>query len=252
MKKQLLERVSPHDMRNETHAEFHDEARIIVKRHGPGALGTTAQFNDEYEPAVDAELNTLDMVTYSPYTPQIKGADHDRDDTLTGFTGVVRALTHHPDPAIRAAAAEILKKIRHYGNLKGKGYEKESAAINDLLRDLDTLAGKALVAAAGVGEWVERLRAANKKFVDLELARDTELGQRPGQRMKELRVVTDAALTALLDRIDAMITLNGITYTAALAPFVADWNALATRYKHRLAVERGRRNAKNEEENDEL
>jgi hypothetical protein len=66
----------------------------------------------------------------------------------------------------------------------------------------------------------------------------------------------DKTLHAILTRVEAMITLNGIDYTTALAPFVAAWNTLAERYKHRLAIERGRRAAskhkEEEEENEEL
>jgi hypothetical protein len=71
--------------------------------------------------------------------------------------------------------------------------------------------------------------------------------------MQEVRVLVDDAFFAILDRIEAMIILNGIDYTAALAPFVDEYNTLAERYKHRLAIEKGRRAAnKDEEEEDEL
>jgi hypothetical protein len=58
----------------------------------------------------------------------------------------------------------------------------------------------------------------------------------------------DKVLYDMIARVEALIILNGIDYTTGLSPFVREYNALVDRYKHRLAVERGRRAAKKEKE----
>ncbi|MDR2413701.1 MAG: hypothetical protein LBD64_01785, partial [Odoribacteraceae bacterium] len=59
---------------------------------------------------------------------------------------------------------------------------------------------------------------------------------------------------ALVNRVEAIVTLNGIDFTPELSGFVTEYNIIATRYKNILAQEKGRREAaknKEEEENNE-
>jgi hypothetical protein len=235
-------------LRNETHAAFHDDARTLIKKSGPGALGVTSQV-PPYEAALDAELAQLDVIRESPLTAEVHEKDHLRDQAHNGLKTAAEALAAHPDATKRAAAKRILAIIKHYGAIARRTYNDESAAILDILRELATPENKALVAAAGLEAWVEQLEAANAAFLTVIRARDTEVSQRPTANMKDAREATDIALQAIIDRVEAMITLNGITYTAALAPFVAEWNTLVERYKHTLAQEQGHREAS---KNDEL
>jgi hypothetical protein len=242
-------------MDNETHVEFHDETGMIVEQKGAGALGVTAQYTGVYLPAKKKEAAHLDIIRNSKWTPKLKRVDVTRRDSYRGLRSSLKLLTRHPVAAIREAATELLRIVKSYGDIDRRGYDAESATSNDLLRELDLPENKELVAIAGVADWVEQLRAANKLFVEYMLERYEELGQRPDTPMKELRVATDDALDDLLDRVEAMIVLNGIDYTTALAPFVAEFNALVERYKHVLAQAKGRRAAakdKEEEEEEEL
>jgi hypothetical protein len=77
-----------------------------------------------------------------------------------------------------------------------------------------------------------------------------EVAKRPATRMREARAAVDKTFHALVARLEAVITLNGIDFTPELAPFVAEFNAIATRYKNILAIEHGRRAAAaNKDEN---
>jgi hypothetical protein len=240
-------------LRNEVHAELHRETREIVKEHGAGSLGVTEVTTNRYFPAIDTEHSVLDAMTKSEFTVEIEAQDGDRDNLGRGLLGTVQAATRHPDAAKRAAAEKVLPLIEHYGNIAGRTYDAQSASTDDLIRLLREPAHAALITTLELTAWVAALEASNAKFVALMLARYGEVGNRPTTSMKNARAAADAGLREMLDRIEAMITLNGIDYTAALKPFAAEWNALADRYKHILAIEHGRRAAKkNDEENDEL
>jgi hypothetical protein len=241
-------------LRDETHVEFNEDFRALVTRLGAGALGITAQYTNTYTPAFNEEVSLLDLIRNSKYTPLIERKDDSRDHTVRGFTKAVEAATLHPDPDTRAAAVTLLAIIKHYGDVSRKNYDDQTAAVDDMIRELELADNKALLVLLGLLDWLTRLKAENKEFVDLMRARDDEVSQRPHERMKDVRAVVDEALYALLDRIEAMITLNGIDYTTALAPFVDGYNTIVERYKRRLAIEKGRRAAAKDkdEENDEL
>jgi hypothetical protein len=243
----ILSRILLVAMRNETHVEFTRDARDLVKRSGPGALGVTTQFA-EYESVVNAEQALFEIITKSTLTPELEGLDVERHDDYHGLAATVAAALHHPEAEKRAAAVVIHAIIEHYGDISRKAYDDETANVDDILREFDTTANKAHIVTLGIAVWVAKLKSTNDAFVAKMHDRDTEAAQRPIASMKEARATTDKVLHTILARVEAMIILNGIDYTAALAPFVREWNVLVERYKHRLAIERGRRHAKKEKE----
>jgi hypothetical protein len=230
-------------LRNETHAEFIVDVADLIKKVGAGSLGVTALFT-EYEDRTATELNILDMILHSPLTGKIVEKDYTRDHAHRGFSLAVEAATHHPLATVREAAVTLKAIVDHYGDVSRKNYDDASATTSDMIRELETAANKALLAAAGLTEWVAQLKIVNDEFIATMHARDAEVALRPTTTMKEARAAVDKTLHAILARVEAMITLNGIDYTAGLAPFVSEWNVLADRYKHRLAIEKGRRRQK--------
>jgi hypothetical protein len=248
MRKRVLVRISLHGMTNEKIAELFDEIGKLIKKRNPGALGVSAAYNEKYLPLLVTLFALLDLITHSKLTPKIEQADKTRDDSFNGLRDTVKGLTRHPDAAIRAAAIQIYRVIKHYGDLTRKEYDRESAASTDLYLELNTPENKALVTLLGIIDWLERFKAANDEFITLMLARYEEIGNRPAQRMQELRLSLAEALDEILDRIEAQITLYGLTSTSSdYAPFVHDYNALVERYKRTT-----RRATKKDKEGEEL
>jgi hypothetical protein len=233
--------------------EINRALREVLKKYGLGSLGITDLVNKVFDPAFAIVLAILDILRKSGYTVEIAAQDKRRDDTARGFYGMVQALTHHPDPKIRAAAIKIREILRHYGDLTKRAYDDASSAIDDLGRELRSAEHAALLTTIGANDWLELLETENAKFVALMLARYGEAATRPTARMKQARRDLDAALREILKRVEAHIPLYGLTSPSAnYAPFVAEWNDIATRYKNLLAQEKGRRTKKNEEGREEL
>jgi hypothetical protein len=249
--KTLFTGVKLDHMRNELHVGFHVDAKALVTKSGAGALGVTAQFTGDYVPKLTIEQKLLDMITKSRYTRKIVNKDRERDATGSGFVAAAKALTRYPLPEKSEPAAELYSILEHYGDFGRKGYTEQTSATTDILDELALPANKALVEATGLGFWVEELKRLNDEFLELVHDRDEEISQRPEQQMKVARADVDASWHAILARVEAMIILNGIDYTTALAPFVHEYNTIAERYKRTLAQERGRRAAAKEEEEGE-
>jgi hypothetical protein len=235
-------------MRNETHAEIIEDIIAVVKLIGAGSLGLTALLA-ELEKLVAFELALFEYILKSGLTAKLEELDHDRDEILRALALAIEALLHHPVLAKREAGVKLDLIIKHYGRIARKSYDDESAVINDLLRELELAINKALIALAGLTDVVNELKATNDTFIATMRARSSEVAQHPTARMKEAREATDKVILDMLERVEAQVTLYGLTSTSSdYAPFVAEWNALAERYNHRLALERGRRASKKEGE----
>jgi hypothetical protein len=235
-------------LRNEANAELHRLFSEIVKKYKAGTLGITDLFNTRYLPALAVLLALLDPLRRSELTVEIEAQDARRDTTLQGLVRTVQGLTYHPDETIRAAAIRVKVLLDHYGNIRERAYNEQSAAIDDLLRELRTAEHAPLIATLGLASWLTALETDNNKFVELVLARHAEAVNRPDVDMKSARATLDAILREILDRIEAQVTLYGMTSASAdYKPFILEWNDLATRYKNILAQERGRRAKKNDE-----
>jgi hypothetical protein len=239
-------------LRNETYVEFHKSFCTIVNRIGAGSLGITSLYNDVYKPLLQVILAILDFIKKSPLTRQIEEKDHARDGISRGLAMTVKALTRHPDPAKRAAAERLDLIITHYGNVPGRIYVDETAAIDDMLVEFDLPENKAFAATAGVTDWIEQLRAANREFAALMDARNVEISKRPEARMQEARAALDEAFQSILDRVEAQITLYGLTSASSdYAPFVHEYNTLVEYYLRVISTQKGR-NARKNEEGEEL
>jgi hypothetical protein len=244
--KQII-RLDYKSLRNEAHVELHETADTIIVRNNPQTLGIAALY-DEYKPLLDAEVSLLDVIRKSGYTDEIKEADHRRDMLFRGFADAVKSALNHFDSAKREAARRIEIVLNNYGNIAAKTLDQETAAIDDLQRELGGGEYPALVDSLALADWLVQLDAENQTFKTLMMARYGETSLRPTTRMKAARKNTDAAFRNIIDRIEALATVNGV---AQYEPFIRELNAVIERYKNILAAEAGRRKkeSKNENEN---
>jgi hypothetical protein len=230
-------RIDYAHLRNEAHVELHETADTIIVRHNPAALGIAVQYG-EYKPHLDTEVSLLDVIRKSGYTGELDGSDHRRDTLVRGFSDAVKSGLNHFDPAKREAARRIEIVLNSYGNIAAKALDQETAAIDDLLRELRSGEYPALVDSLALTDWLTQLDAENRTFKRLMMARYGETSQRPTTRMKAARKNTDAAFRGIIDQIEALATVNGMAQYEA---FIRELNAILERYKNILAAEAGRR-----------
>ena len=120
-------------------------------------------------------------------------------------------------------------------------YEDESAAIDDLLRELALPDIAPHVTTLAAGPQVAQLADANARFFTAMNERTAEADNRPEISMRDARTIAEGYLFEIVARLEATITLNMLGDDADFANFVKEYNAIATRYKHMMAVEKGRR-----------
>jgi hypothetical protein len=227
--------------RHETLVQLVSDVIGILDMIGAGAVGVKT-ISDALKAKRDESEKHLDIVKKSAFTAKIEEQDKIRDGTLRGLAMAVKSYLHHANAEKRDAATRLQIIIDNYGTISQRTYDDESAAIHDILTELATTGTAPLVALLGLGEWVAQLTADNKLFFDLMHERYKEDAHRPSS-MKEARAELEETLQALVDRVEALATLNGLDSSPELAEFVKEYNAVATRYKHILAIEKGKRAA---------
>ncbi|MDR2413960.1 MAG: DUF6261 family protein [Odoribacteraceae bacterium] len=239
-------------LRHETLAQFVKEFIAIVEKPnaGAGAIGIKSVF-DVLKLKYEVMIAVLDALFKSGITAKLKEQDRFRDGFVHGLMILIRSFLRHSDATKRDAATELMIVFDHYKNLSRKTYNDESAAMDDLIRELKSAKFSVHVTTLGLGALVALLVEANEKFFTLVNERYEEEKQRPTVPMKEARAEVEEALHAVLNRAEAIATLNGVDATPEFAEFVKDYNLIATRYKHLLAIEKGRRKAAASNEGDE-
>jgi hypothetical protein len=135
---------------------------------------------------LELEKKLLDAARVSALTQQLVEADHRVDRAITAIRAVINAARHSLDPAVAEAARILYIRLRAFGDIRGKAYEEESAAVQVLIDDLgNTYAQQTYL--AGLQSWLTELTTAESEFTRLYLQRGSETAARPEARMVDVR-----------------------------------------------------------------
>jgi len=132
--------------------------------------------------------------------------------------------------------------VENYGNINRKSYDEQTAAINSMVKDLQTGYAED-IATLGLEKWVTELAAANEAFEELMQKRYEAEAGKPQYTMKTAREEVDEAYRVIIERIDALIIVNG---EEQYAGFVNDLNERIERYNNAVS----RRYGRNEKEDE--
>ena len=190
------------------------------------------------------EDEALKKIVKSAYTEDIEIADKRRDHSFRGMIDTTKAALNHFDEAIAAAARRVKVITGTFGNVTIKPFNEETSAIYNLLQELyDNYETE--IEAIGLGPWLIKLENDNRDFDQLVKARNSENAARTHLKMKEVRRETDLAYLKLIEKINALIIVEG---EADYIEFVNELNGFIEKYNNILAQRRGRYAAQREKE----
>jgi hypothetical protein len=196
---------------------------------------------DVFHVLVGDETSALDIIRKSGFTVEIESQDLVREKIYRGFSRAIMSAVNHYEKDKRDAADKITIVFKNYGNITTRTLDEETAAIEDLLRELRTDENTILLTTLGLTGWVNELEKENVKFNELMLARYKEVSQRTTLRMIDVRKSVDKALRDLFEQIEALVRVNGME---AYDSLIKEINAVNERYKNILAQQAGERKAK--------
>jgi hypothetical protein len=222
-------------LRNEEHFQFFTSFRDLVLVFTLATLKIELLFN-LFLAAYANELTALNIIRKNAISDDLVDADDERDNVFRGYCDAVKSALNHFNADVRAAAKRLQVVLDTYGNLAIKPYDAETGGLNSLINDLTTTYA-ADIALAGLGGWVTELAAKNKAFDDLKNNRYSNEAAKTILRMKQERVKTDALYRQLVERINALIIVEG---EAAYAGFVAELNKRIEGYDNTISLRQGK------------
>jgi len=222
-------------LRNEEHFQFFTSLRDLVLVFTALALKIEVLFN-LFLAAYANELAALDVVRKNAISDDLVDADEERDSVFRGLSDAVKSALNHFNADIRAAAKRLQVVLDTYGNLAIKPYDAETGGLNGLINDFTTTYA-ADVTTVGLAGWVTELKAKNKAFDDLKNHRYSDEAAKTILRMKQERVKTDAIYRQIVERINALVVVEG---EAAYAGFVNELNKRIEGFDNTISIRRAK------------
>jgi hypothetical protein len=229
-------RIHFHLFRNEEWFQLFTEFRDLVLKYNPDALNISELWITFLILYADADT-ALEIIRKSADTVLMLEADHVRDRTFRGFVDAVKSALNHFDPQKQEAARLLIIPLKHFGNLTRKASNEETAGIYNLLRELNGAYADE-VRILSLEDWTRQLAIDNEAYEILVKDRNGEVAQRSKLRMKEVRIEIQDVYAKIIERIGAIITLNG--ETPLFTGFVNELNAFLKRYVDVLAQRKGK------------
>lgn len=202
------------DLQNEEHAKFMNETDDLLTQADPVKVKVAAEYA-AFKPLLADERAALDVILKSSFTAQIDEADAALDRTISGLYSMVNGMLNHFDPAINHAAHNVKVVTDNFSGITDLSNKKEGAATESLLLQLKgTFAAD--IALMGLTSWVAEIEAKETAFNALDSGRLDEKDGRTRLRMKQVRVNVDAAYNGIVNKINALIIVEGETNYVSL------------------------------------
>ncbi len=230
----VIKKVNLHALQNEEHAGFNTYLQEYINQYGAATLNVTTQAAD-HKAKLDDEKSVLDLVQKNTYSERLNAAEDARDYPIRGFFKVVKGMLHHFNPAVEQAAANVDLINKNFSDITYLSDEKQTAASESFFAALQ--AAQADITTLGLADWVTEMKAKQADFELVVKSRNTEDDARPAFNMKAARIATDQSYKAIVDRINALITIDG---DAKYAAFVTSLNNRIDQYNSSIAQRKGR------------
>lgn len=230
----FIKRIHLLELQNEEHVGFNTYVDDYITETGAAVLNVDKQTSD-HKLKLAVEKSVLDLVKKNSYTERVNAADEARDKPIRGFFKVVKGLLHHFNPAVAQAAYNINLINEKFSDVTYLTNEKQTPAEESYIVALK--GAMADIATLNLTDWLTEIEATESAFVQLVKSRNNEDDLKPAINMKAARVETDAAYNAIVDRINAFITIES---DAKYAGFVTKLNNRIDQYSTAIAQRKGR------------
>jgi hypothetical protein len=234
----FIKKIHFHLLQNEEHAGYHTYVSEYITEDGNANSRLISQMSD-HNLKLGIEKSVLDLIQKNSYTQRVNEADQVRDKPIRGFFKVVKGLLDHFNPAMAQAAYKVNLINENFSGITRLSNDKQTQAFDSYIAAIDD--ASADITALALMDWVTEMKATHAAFLEVVKNRNTENDDKPNISMKEARMETDVAYNALVDRINAFITIEG---DALFAPLVTKINGRIDQYTTAIAQRKGIAEAK--------
>ncbi len=229
-----IQKIHLNNLHNEEHFQFYAEFKSMVENAGAAKLKIQSQF-DVFVALYDQEDEALKKITKSALTEQIEEADKQRDFIFRGLADTNKAALNHYNAEVREGARRLQIIFDAYGNIARKSPNKATAAIYNLLQELNAHSEE-VDDVGTLSGWMDELERKNQALDELIKQRYDESAQRNTLVLKEVRAQVDDAYRAITERIDALMLIEG---SVVYEEFIRRLNVVIEKYNNTLARRQG-------------
>ena len=237
-----IKTVKNTQFRNNEHFQFHTDFYNLVRAENPATIKILDEF-DDYDAHYWNEDDALKVIMKSAMTEKINIVDKDRDTTFRGIVSINKGSLNHFDPDVVDAAKRLKIVLDAFGSVAQLPLNEETSAIYNLHQEL-TKNHAADVQKVGLTQWLAKLNEQNKEFEKLTEDRNDEGAAKLDLKMKQARIETDLSYDKIVERVNALIVLEGIDVYES---FVRKLNNYIDKYNNAITQRKGRAAAKNDE-----
>lgn len=231
-------------MRNNEHYQFMSEVDKAINKATPAALQLEGVYPD-FAGGLARLNGSLLIDPGSVKTEEIATVDVGRDRTWSALNERVKSSLLSPIEAEVASAKAIKRIFDLYGNVRSLSYNEESAAISNLIEDLEKSKNETHCNTLGITSWVAALKQQNLDFQSLIDSRNLELANKDSGDVKVLRDELDPIYQNIVKRINAQVTLE--IATSATEAFIRELNQRIKYYNETITARDGRASAAEED-----
>ncbi len=233
-------------LRNEEQFQFFTAFRTLAEQTGADNLNIGALYATFLGLLTQLD-EVLEQIRKSGFTDSITDLDNVRDNYHRGIIRCIAAYLYHFDPGYVDAAKRLKRVTDHYGNLRERPYNEETAAITNLVQDLRKLVVE--MQLIHIAEWVDKLDEANQNF-------DTVLNERYSEsailqqmaKIRQVRTEIDALYRKIVLVIEAFAVVS--PDNSVFERFIGEWNARVEYYKRTVDQRKGKNKKKNDDGDD--
>jgi hypothetical protein len=198
---------------------------------------------DKFSACVEREDQCYKLIRKSDLSKLKAASDHERDNIVAGIKKLIQMALLHYDSNMRDAARRISIVIDTYDRptpIINQPYDVETITINSLIEELESKYVDDIQTLNLTG-WLAELSIRNKTFEQLSKDYSGELAERPAVRPKDARRDTDKAYNNMVEALNGIVQLEGIT---EYENFVSELNILIKQANDQLAQHFGRLHTK--------
>lgn len=209
-------------------------------------LETDKAMVDSFTAAVSAYDAALKQSDKNSYTAALNEADAKADKRWSAAYAYCKAMMEHPVGSVSTVAAKVVGIFQKYGVLTTLGLDEEYGRYSNLLQDLTALTAEE-VTALSLSEWIDAMALAVAQVSVLRADKTKEDSTRQVGIVKDTRTAADAAYKSLVQRVNALVIVNG---EAPYADFIDQLNVMIADAQALLASRETKAAKKREKETD--
>lgn len=237
-----INRIDLRSLRNEEHYQFCTDTQATIGKYDAKKLDIE-EANKTFIHLFSKEDDVLQQIRKSDKTASLSETDRARDILLSGISLGVKSMQCHFDVAKKSAADRIAILLDQYGNIARKSYNDETAAITKLVSEATGTYANDFT-TIGMMEWIVEVDRVNKDFAQTMRDRYSDDAGKADYNMKEIRDQVNDTYYGIVQRLDALMLINGPKNYEA---FAKELNVIIEKYDNILAQRAGRAEKKKAE-----